>query len=264
MVKQLKVVESRESIFRLWNEHTRAEDLYSKLFEQHPLLDKPVESLLKGTAFVVFNHVNNTWEYVSKELAELTGYTAEMHEKEGFNYSFKYNHPDYTDFAFQGSHRVVFDYLYSIPAEERKHVSFTKDWLYLVHEKEYVRAFQKGMVLEMNEQGGIVRTLHVISLISHLKKENFATLIIKSADNQFTIYNYCCQKKTITNLGYLSKREKEILDFLARGYSTKRMAETLFLSEHTVNTHRRNLLNKTNCVDTTALVTYAKMIGIIV
>jgi DNA-binding CsgD family transcriptional regulator len=42
----------------------------------------------------------------------------------------------------------------------------------------------------------------------------------------------------------LTKREKEILRLLALGYSAGKIAQELFLSEETANTHRRNIKKK--------------------
>ncbi len=263
MPKAFKIKQSRQSIFDYWRAHANPDlSQYASLLAEQPILNAAGE-LLKGTAFVIFNHAIGTWEYVSEELANLSGYSVARHREEGFNLTFKYTHPDYSDFTFQGCHALTFEYLYSLPAAQRKDVSFTKDFLYLINEKEYVRVLQKGMVLEMNAQGGIVKTLHLISVISHLKKNNSANLIIKTPEGAFTIYSYDAAVKTITLLGTLNKREKEIFVLLARGLSTNKIAELLFLSKHTVDTHRRNLLNKYNCVNTTALVTYAKLIGFI-
>lgn len=263
MPKIFKIEQSRQSIFDYWQAHANPDlCLYATLLAEQPILNAAGE-LLKGTAFVIFNHAIGSWEYVSEELANLSGYSVERHREEGFNLTFKYMHPDYADFAFQGCHALTFDYLYSLPVERRKEVSFTKDFQYLVYEKEYVRVLQKGMVLEMNAQGGIVKTLHLISVITHLKKNDSANLVIRSPAGAFTIYSFNTQDKTITLAGSLSRREREIFVLLARGLSTNQIAEHLFLSIHTVDTHRRKLLNKYNCVNTTALVTYAKLVGLI-
>jgi DNA-binding NarL/FixJ family response regulator len=56
----------------------------------------------------------------------------------------------------------------------------------------------------------------------------------------------------------LSAREIEILKLVADGLSSKHVADKLFLSELTVNTHRRNMLKKTNQPNVAALVSYAK------
>ena len=42
----------------------------------------------------------------------------------------------------------------------------------------------------------------------------------------------------------ISEREHEILHLIANEYTTNEIAERLFLSSHTVITHRKNLLNK--------------------
>jgi len=60
------------------------------------------------------------------------------------------------------------------------------------------------------------------------------------------------------NAGILSDREIEILKLVADGFSSKQVADKLFLSELTVNTHRRNMLKKTNQPNVAALVSYAK------
>jgi len=51
-------------------------------------------------------------------------------------------------------------------------------------------------------------------------------------------------------------REFEILSLLAEGASAKQIAHQLFLSINTVTTHRKNILNKSNAPNTTALVVY--------
>ena len=42
----------------------------------------------------------------------------------------------------------------------------------------------------------------------------------------------------------LSRRERQVLDELARGSRTDEMAEALYLSSHTIRTHVKTLLRK--------------------
>lgn len=56
----------------------------------------------------------------------------------------------------------------------------------------------------------------------------------------------------------LSERELEILQLVADGYNSKQIADKIFLSEFTVNTHRRNMLRKTNQPNVAALISMAK------
>lgn len=56
----------------------------------------------------------------------------------------------------------------------------------------------------------------------------------------------------------LSARELEILKLVSEGYNSKQIADKIFLSEFTVNTHRRNMLRKTNQPNVAALLTLAR------
>lgn len=55
----------------------------------------------------------------------------------------------------------------------------------------------------------------------------------------------------------LSPREIEIISLVADGLSNKQMADKLFLSAHTVMTHRKNIMNKLGVNNTAGIVMYA-------
>jgi len=55
----------------------------------------------------------------------------------------------------------------------------------------------------------------------------------------------------------ISKREGEIITFIAEGYTNTQIAEKLFLSAHTINTHRKNIMSKLGVKNTAGIVMYA-------
>ncbi len=55
----------------------------------------------------------------------------------------------------------------------------------------------------------------------------------------------------------LSKREKEIVKLIANEYTNQEIAEKLFLSPYTVETHRKNILRKIGAKNTAGIVKYA-------
>ena len=61
----------------------------------------------------------------------------------------------------------------------------------------------------------------------------------------------------------LTKREREVLQYIAQGYTNRQIAEALFLSFRTVNTHRANLMQKLNIHDTAGLVRHAISMGLV-
>jgi DNA-binding NarL/FixJ family response regulator len=59
----------------------------------------------------------------------------------------------------------------------------------------------------------------------------------------------------------LSHRELEVLQLLAEGLTTQQIADQLFISKRTVETHRKNILEKTGAKNTAALVRHAMAQG---
>jgi len=55
----------------------------------------------------------------------------------------------------------------------------------------------------------------------------------------------------------LTEREREILNLIAKEHSNKQIAEKLFISERTVETHRKNIFRKTNTTSLVGLIKYA-------
>ncbi|HEX6889947.1 MAG TPA: response regulator transcription factor [Chryseolinea sp.] len=61
----------------------------------------------------------------------------------------------------------------------------------------------------------------------------------------------------------LTARETEILTLLASGYSTKRLADQLHLSPHTIHTHRKSIIKKLKIKSPTEYVIHAIDLGLI-
>ncbi|HET8963462.1 MAG TPA: response regulator transcription factor [Chitinophagales bacterium] len=55
----------------------------------------------------------------------------------------------------------------------------------------------------------------------------------------------------------ISEREMEIIKLVAEGFSNKEVADKLFLSTHTITTHRKNIMNKLGVNNTAGLVLFA-------
>jgi DNA-binding NarL/FixJ family response regulator len=58
-------------------------------------------------------------------------------------------------------------------------------------------------------------------------------------------------------LPLLSNREKEILALIAEGYTNPQIAQKIFLSQFTIDSHRKNLLAKLNVKNTATLIKFA-------
>ncbi|ARS34298.1 LuxR C-terminal-related transcriptional regulator [Pontibacter actiniarum] len=61
----------------------------------------------------------------------------------------------------------------------------------------------------------------------------------------------------------LTPREIEIIQLIAEGNSTLQIADTLFLSHHTINSHRKNILRKLGIKSPAELIVKALDLGIV-
>ena len=70
-------------------------------------------------------------------------------------------------------------------------------------------------------------------------------------------------KNNYAEIPALTKREKEILSLISEGYTTNQMAEKLFISPLTVESHRKNLLTKLNVNNTASLIRLAVSMNLV-
>lgn len=61
----------------------------------------------------------------------------------------------------------------------------------------------------------------------------------------------------------LSKREKEVLKLIALEYTTQEIADQLFLSKHTIESYRKNLISKLEVRNLAGLTKYAIKMGLL-
>lgn len=89
--------------------------------------------------------------------------------------------------------------------------------------------------------------------VKQLEKSN----LIHSQNSHHENYNNQSTEKNDSQTEILSAREKEVIKLVACGLSNKEIAERLYLSVHTVTTHRRNLSQKLNIHSPAALTIFA-------
>ena len=141
----------------------------------------------------------------------------------------------------------------------------------------YIRLDKPGVLIVDPAYWGIVdlhklkeesgnKELKCFAFLSCLTDEN----ILKQYDERISIYDSVDQLKvklnklfetpieeTTDDAEILSQREKEILTCVVKGQTNKEIAQTLFLSTHTVITHRRNIVRKLEIHSTAGLTIYA-------
>jgi DNA-binding NarL/FixJ family response regulator len=116
-----------------------------------------------------------------------------------------------------------------------------------------------GYILKSADKGEILIAIQTVAngkqfLCSDLGLAMLHKVLSKEEHNEPAEY-----KKA----GQLTRRETEILRLLAEGLTTSEMAEKLFTSKRTIETHRQNILEKTQTKNTAALIKLAMTQGLL-
>ncbi|MEQ8905340.1 response regulator transcription factor [Ekhidna sp.] len=126
--------------------------------------------------------------------------------------------------------------------------------LSMVNEAAYI-----NKMISKGANGYILKNSPKEDLIKALKKilegeDYFAEDVYKAIVSQIAGRK---PKQRLTLETELSSREKEVLELITQEYSNQEIADKLFISQRTVETHKRNLLEKTGCKNIAGLVMYA-------
>jgi DNA-binding CsgD family transcriptional regulator len=130
----------------------------------------------------------------------------------------------------------------------------------------------QATTLKVSDTGKVEHVLGVHTDVSHLNfiKNNKVSII--SLNGGLSYYNLDPEAGFFdpSNSGrkgphsvLFTKRELEIVKLFAKGYTAVHVAEELHIAENTVRTHRKQILEKTDCTNMTELVACCIIEGVI-
>jgi two-component system nitrate/nitrite response regulator NarL len=122
-----------------------------------------------------------------------------------------------------------------------------------------IRSGAKGFILKNTDKEELLDAVKTVAGGDNFFSKDISKLII---DNYIRT-----AKETEKSDAYkevpLTKREIEILKLIASGYSNQEIANILYISYNTVDTHRKNIMHKLSIKNTAGLVRYAIEKGLI-
>lgn len=116
--------------------------------------------------------------------------------------------------------------------------------------------------LKKGAQGYLLKNIQSDTWLEHLRA--FALdEVPMSKEIAMQVLKEFPQNKTTKENVPLSTREMEVLQLVAKGLSNKEISKTLFISEHTVKSHLKNILSKLHLDNRVQLTNYAFKKGLI-
>jgi DNA-binding NarL/FixJ family response regulator len=134
----------------------------------------------------------------------------------------------------------------------------------LDHESYINKMFDAGALGYLLKNTGKEEFLHAIRMVASGQKyictDIALSLLRKVSSNLPTISGAATVKTSNTDL---SKREIEVLRLIADGLTNTEIADKLFTSKRTIESHRQSLLEKTKSNNTATLIRYAVLNGLV-
>ena len=122
----------------------------------------------------------------------------------------------------------------------------------MYNDREYIsdilKAGAMGYILKNTGKENLLTAIHTL----HSGENYLGEEVSKTLLNSFMKHPQAAQLSE-----KISGREKEVLECIATGQTTHEIAEQLFISKNTVETHRKNLLYKLKARNTAELVNNA-------
>lgn len=140
------------------------------------------------------------------------------------------------------------------------------DGLALVRKVKRKHPEVKIIVLSMHDEGHLVKEILKEGINGYvLKKDSHNELIdaIYAVKNDKVYLSSDVNNILLKGLHgegeqkLLTEREREILKLISKEYTNRNIAEELFISERTVETHRKNIFRKTGTNNMVGLIKYA-------
>ncbi|MEO9853239.1 MAG: LuxR C-terminal-related transcriptional regulator [Reichenbachiella sp.] len=247
-----RIISDYSEIFETYQE------LKGDFLESHIAKLKELDMYMphSSTFFCVTNTTTRSFEYVSKNFHPSTGLDAVAMCQQGMTYWWEQMHPDEMQLWLQSLTDLMTFTMSEINVHDRKKVSYTWNYRIKVADGLYRSILQHTTPMYFDEEGKPVIGLAHYSLLPAVSKfmpiRATAKMLNQNEEYETVFFKTYSEQKLISE--QITFRERDIIRLISFGHSSEDIAEKLFISTNTVNSHRRNILKKTDCKNTSELV----------
>jgi len=232
---------------------------YSKLENHISFLTRL--DVIENSSISVFDLFRKEHVYISGKFATMLGYNQEEIKQKGNAFFDTKIHP--TDFYFLMKNGIeLLKLAFNVPVSKRKDYKLISDYRIMNFQGIYTRVIEQHQTLELDSSGNIWLALSLLDC----SPDQDLTSGIKSRIYDFRTGEFVPMpgnETVLENEVKLSQREKEILKLVQEGLPSKEIAEKLYISVHTVNTHRQRILEKLKVSNSLEAIQYATSLGLL-
>lgn len=233
---------------------------YNDIFKSHgySFLEEHIKKITELDEFLPTNStfycITNTqtlqFEYISKNMFSCIGLSQKELQDKGMQYLWSKMHPDDIECWLKAMKELMEFTLTEINEEDRSKMSYTWNYRLKHANGNYVNIIQNTTPIEFDtHKKPIIGLAHYTVVGSHLNMDVCASAKKLNDNNEYeTLYFNNFSHKLLSE--GLSNRERDVVRLLIQNLSSKEIAQKLYISSNTVDTHRRNILKKLNISST--------------
>lgn len=246
----MNTLEYYQDALAIWKKMTEGHQEYSRKLELD--ISKKINSIFHVGPFYyyIFDVPTGQFLYVDPSIHTILGIDASSLTVTDFMHLM---HPEDVIY-FLNFEQKVSEFFGQLTVEQVMKYKVSYDFRIKKSNGNYIRILHQVITINHSEEGHVLQTLGVHTDITHIKEVGEPKLSFIGLEGEPSFIDVDYQKTFVYQKDVFSVREKEILKYLCAGFSSTEIALKLCISRHTVQTHRRNILRKTDAKSTTDLV----------
>lgn len=231
-----------------------AQTLKDSLYNKKSFTSLDAFPLIVGKQALYVMDWKSSKNVYQRGVKELLGYNYEEFQ---FDTVLNYFHPDDTNFV----RRIIKG---AVEHCSQQNYKGKNEYLHIKHRVRnkvgnYIQVLRQTQIFDTADDGRLISTMSLITDIS----------FVSSNKVEWDIYANKLDKEDFKNRIYaefsdfFTSRELEIIALIKLGFNSSHISEKLHISKHTVATHRKNILKKSNCHSREELLQFCEKNGIL-
>ena len=207
----------------------------------------------------VFDLCAMKYLFMSKNVADYTGYSADEFLYKGPFFTLSLIHPEDRTVLLQQVQRTQIKFINDLQEEDYKNYRFSYTYRFKRADGEYIQILQQESVCHAAGSNHPLSIVGNASDITFLKKDPHICLSIAKIGTGLSKVMHAIPPLS----GVLSGREAEVLKLIIAGKNTNQIGETLKISPNTVKNHRRRMIEKTEACNMAEVIRIAYSEGLL-
>lgn len=217
--------------------------------------------------FYAGDYSQGKYLYIDPSCHAVLGYELEHLAKEGPVYFTSLWHPADFKIYSEKTFPETIKFLKRQPVKDQLNFSSSINYRIKTQNGRYITVLQRSTYFLHPDSGQPLAVVGFIIDITHYKEGSKIIHTIDRVDHNFSTLNSEPVYKAVyypdREDAEFTRRELEIISLIYRGLSSKEIAQKLHVSINTINNHRKNILQKSNCSNSPELLSYAVKLGLV-